>query len=826
MQSELTVETSTEVITLTKQGFLYIRSKSGAIHDKNAAMENIQAYKHLTDIPLPALVDVRDANSADREAAEIYFGKKSSECISKAALLINGIASSEIGNIFAKGKIFPMRAFYDQDSAIEWLHSDDNIEAQTRSEILPYLEKAYPFIGTLLLLTIVAISPEKGNALLACLIFGFINTICSIYINHQPVHRHKKLESTTIIINCVLFLLSPLIVSYNTPLWILLILINTRIMIQFELIVDNIIAQTLLFSSACIGTYLEGGGLLKSIEPIPFLLAISLLIRTLTSFIYTIIRRQVLVENDLHLIKEKALHIAQQKSKFLANMSHEIRTPMNGIIGFTDLVLSEQLTPKQREMTENIKSSGKHLIQILNDILDFSKIEVGKLSIDNHDFDIYACIKDIEQIFSKTFAESNLYLKLHIDNNTPQYITSDSTRIRQIVINLVANGLKFTKDGGVSIYVSSSQINQNQFNLKITIQDTGIGIPQDKQQIIFDSYSQAEVFTTREYGGTGLGLSISQKISNLMGGTLSLKSKENEGSKFTLTIPVISVTELPKHTPDLEPIEHLETIALQYPLKILVVEDLKLNKLILEGFLDKLGYSIDIVSDGQEALEYIQKTSYDMILMDYHMPRLNGYETAKKIRAMSLEKQPTIIAVTASTPEENQNKNAFKEINDFILKPIIFKELVAVIIRNATHETNNTVNYKESRPPEAFNIEQHHSSTIFDKSRFSENFQFRISLGSKLIQYFLDNHHAFVGNITSAIRQNSPNDLEMAAHIMKSAAGHFYNQKISEVLSILEQLGGKGQIPDSQSEIIVLTQECTKLERELKHFLEELNNGQ
>lgn len=375
-------------------------------------------------------------------------------------------------------------------------------------------------------------------------------------------------------------------------------------------------------------------------------------------------------EHELNTAKQEAENALKIKSEFLANMSHEIRTPMNGILGMTAL-LSEKITdPTKKDMIQTIEYSANSLLQIINDILDFSKYEHGFIDFESQQLNLGKLIGELKKLHSTTLKDKKITLTTKCSLEENLYLLGDEVRISQIINNLLSNAIKFTEAGQIDLNLSSKRINENRVELLITVKDTGIGIDEKDQERIFNSFSQADSSTTRRFGGTGLGLSITKKLVELMGGEIKLESIVNIGTKFDIKIPL--AYDLKEELIDSTPI----TINYEnFPLKILVVEDVYINQKIIRKLLEKLNYKPKIVNHGKEALEALKIEHFDIIFMDCHMPILDGFETTKEIIKEYQENKPIIIALTASAMKEDLEKCFDSGMDYFISKPVSLKDI-------------------------------------------------------------------------------------------------------------------------------------------------------
>jgi signal transduction histidine kinase/CheY-like chemotaxis protein len=366
------------------------------------------------------------------------------------------------------------------------------------------------------------------------------------------------------------------------------------------------------------------------------------------------------------------------KAEFLSTMSHEIRTPINGVIGVANLLKSENLTPAQRELVNTLSFSSNHLLAVLTDILDFSKIESGNISFDSVQFNLQQVCKNVIALYGPAAYTKNIGLSLDDDNEVAEYLNGDSVRLCQILNNLVGNAIKFTQKGkAILSYKLVSQIDNKQI-VSFSITDTGIGIANEKLHTIFDSFSQADKSITTNYGGTGLGLAITKKLIELQGGSIVVDSVVNAGTVFTfqLSFDIVNTT-----TYQAEKTTREQSISNLNGLKVLVAEDNKINALILNKFLIKWNATMELALNGEEAIEKLQSNSYDLILMDLHMPIMDGREATKYIR----ENKNTdynaipIIALTADATTETQKQIFELGFNQYVTKPFNPNNLYAVL---------------------------------------------------------------------------------------------------------------------------------------------------
>lgn len=387
-------------------------------------------------------------------------------------------------------------------------------------------------------------------------------------------------------------------------------------------------------------------------------------------------RLQKAAEDELRRAKELAEDAAATKASFLATMSHEIRTPLNGVIGTATLLSDTRLDETQQHYVITLKRSAEVLLSLINDILDFSKMDAGKVQLESTPFSLNVLLHDLDSMFHDQFQQKGLKAYYQLDPQLPEWLLGDEHRLRQVMINLIGNALKFTEQGGVFVRAQLlEQYDQDQSLIRFSVKDTGIGISPAAQARLFEAFTQADSSTTRQFGGTGLGLTISKKIVELMQGHLQVTSTEGKGSQFFFDIR-LTKTDCPvTQAPSAAPISQADP----HDKYLLLVEDNKINQLVAGKFLQKFGYQYDIAENGAQALERIQTKAYDAILMDCQMPVLDGFEATKRIRLLeqSSQRHVPIIGLTANALEGDREKCLACGMDDFTTKPIKIDELEA-----------------------------------------------------------------------------------------------------------------------------------------------------
>ena len=389
---------------------------------------------------------------------------------------------------------------------------------------------------------------------------------------------------------------------------------------------------------------------------------------------------------ELTLARDAAESATRAKSSFLANMSHEIRTPMNGVVGLIDLVKLEGLNDKQLTWITSMERSAEALLNVIDDILDFTKIESGKLNISPSDFELSPCIESVMDLFYEQATTRNIALTLTVDESAPTSLFTDQGRLRQILTNLIGNAFKFTTQGSIEVIVGVATIGVRP-SVRVTVSDTGIGIPKDQFDLVFARFQQIESGLTRRYGGAGLGLSICKELASLMGGTMDFESSENSGSQFWFDIPIESSTTsqsdlasdaapaLERNVPLLVPSVDGSDIS------VMVAEDSKVNQFIIKELLKNLGVDATMVDDGAQAIAASEHTAYDLIFMDVSMPVMDGLTATQKIRARECagDTQTMIVGLSAHAMLGDVERAIESGMDDYITKPISLKTVEQVL---------------------------------------------------------------------------------------------------------------------------------------------------
>jgi two-component system sensor histidine kinase/response regulator len=493
--------------------------------------------------------------------------------------------------------------------------------------------------------------------------------------------------------------------------------------------------------------------------------------------------------------QQQAEEANRSKSDFLANMSHEIRTPMNAIIGLSHLCLQTHLNEKQRDYVSKVHYSARALLSIINDILDFSKIEAGKLDLENTDFSLQNNLANIDSLIGHLAREKGLEFDMYVAPEVPKFLWGDAARLRQVLLNLAGNAVKFTQQGAITIYITAKNTMQDKVELEFCVQDTGIGISEAQTAHLFQPFNQADSSTSRKFGGTGLGLAICKRLVEMMGGELWVKSEPNKGSRFYFTALFGIGHEFEtSDAPDAELIEARKQLKGR---EILLVEDNPFNQQVAKELLEKIGVTVSLANNGNDALEQLNHHHFDIVLMDIQMPVMDGFEATRLIRANPAISTQCIIAMTANAMAEDRQRCLSAGMNDFITKPIAPDLLYTTLAKWIFAEPDNP-------PGPDFSDTEMHPLSAFE-THDDEAIGFEVlaqMVGDspesihKFAHMFLETAKAGVEEMQEAYLHEDTLTISALGHKLKSSARSVGAHGFAEICNALEDAGKQENLAD------------------------------
>ena len=530
-------------------------------------------------------------------------------------------------------------------------------------------------------------------------------------------------------------------------------------------------------------------------------------------------------QKDLILARDEAMSAARAKSIFLSHMSHELRTPMNSVLGLSELLTKTELEPRQKKYLDNISTSGKILMSVINDILDFSKIDEGKVEIEMTPFSLKDLIQDIQNIFSDRVQEKAVTLEFTQVPDAIAVVIGDPLHLRQVLVNLIDNAIKFTPEGRVKIDISFENESEHNVCVRFSIKDEGIGVPESSRDKLFNAFMQADNSTTRKFGGTGLGLAISYRLVSLMRGHLEFNTIEGIGTEFYFALPFTTAAEqdLPSKTDSWDMITGVDIAGY---FKVLVAEDNKINRLFISEVLKELGFkNFDVVNNGHEAVLKFNQKSYDLVLMDCQMPIMDGFSATREIRQLeqnaNAERRTPVIALTAYALAEDKQKCQDAGMDDHVSKPIDTMELKSKIadwlgFMGDKHESPEIMGEETQDQIQTAELLAKH----FD-DKFLDELKERLKKPSwrELVIQFIEVLPQDISKLEDAIRLKDAEALAAVAHSMRGATSVIREQTIIRICGELQSIASTGHTDGAETLINDLKCQVNSLTRALSALL-------
>lgn len=490
------------------------------------------------------------------------------------------------------------------------------------------------------------------------------------------------------------------------------------------------------------------------------------------------ITERMQIEEELINATKEAQLATEVKSNFLANMSHEIRTPLNGIISCAHLLHHQSADSENEKLSETIVHCGDSLLTIVNDILDFSKIESEKMTLLKQPFHLEQTVSQIVQLFKSGNQNPNTTLTYKIEDNVPDFVIADETRVRQVLSNLINNALKFTPQGTVKVHIKNASQGKTAEMLHISVQDQGIGLSKSEGQKLFQPFTQVDASTAKKFGGTGLGLAICRSLVTLMGGNIWVESEKGQGATFHFTFEAAPGDPV-QYSPSIPDKEFFDAnTAMIYPLNILVADDNNVNQMVGQKLLEKLGYQADIATGGEEVLQALKQKSYDLIFMDCNMPDIDGFETTRIVHETYAEQSPAIVALTASSTKEDIAKCYDAGMDDFVSKPISIVEIIRVIKKVYRDQQQGQCHAHKSKE---------RSARVFCESNLLSQFKGDGHLLRAVVNEFLPKVEVYLSEIQNALEINDQAMAKKKIHRFKGAVSNFHSQVINDEITVLSE---------------------------------------
>ncbi len=511
--------------------------------------------------------------------------------------------------------------------------------------------------------------------------------------------------------------------------------------------------------------------------------------------------------------KEAAEDANKAKDQFLANVSHEVRTPLNAIIGFAEGIIESDSIETAHSCAQTVLNESDHLLTLINEILDHAKMEAGKVDIEYHSFDMSRLLESVISFAHALIKENGLRFHLSVDDGVPQYIKADFLRLRQILMNLVSNAVKFTEKGSITIRVELLKANESHSNLRFSVIDTGVGIPKNKQAAIFESFTQADGSTTRKFGGTGLGTSICKKLVELMGGQIGLQSEPGKGSTFWFTIPFDSCDApskdeelaLPTENYACEPENTRQA-------RILVAEDYEPNQDVMKMHLGNAGHILDIAEDGKQAVVMCAENCYDLILMDVQMPEMDGLDATRCIRSGNSPcRDIPIIGLTASAEGRIRQACVEAGMNDVFIKPIRRKPLLNAINKWLSRSNEDLQPGSDTNLSNTEGVTKQTDAAPLDFEEAVREFGGNRELFNTVIGKFLDKAESQIQLLKEALEKQDSETLRKEAHKIRGGAGNLTAMQLAMAAERLEKLAQSGKLDEAAEQLAQLEKEFDRL---------------
>jgi len=651
-----------------------------------------------------------------------------------------------------------------------------------------------------------------------------------LYMNRIQKERYKRLYVITVIYSTAIFAVGTALQIFDTVQFVeQLPFIHVGIIFTLTSIIGTIIFD--LFKKRIKDYMVVGigvlGMLLSAIVEITLYYAqIGLSVGTVLAIGLMFLLVMAIIKTAQDLLstekkKQQAISAKEAEERFLANMSHEIRTPMNAIVGMAEILLREDLTEEQKEYLNHIKSSGDALVSIINDILDISKIKAGKMELVDDVYAFRSMLSDIEKIIQNRIGDKPIELLCKVDQSVPDMLYGDGLRVRQIIINLANNAVKFTERGQIKITIKAEPTEDDQIAVFVSVADTGQGIKQEDLSKLFGAFQQVDALKNKGKEGTGLGLSISRRFVEMMGGQIEVKSEYGKGSEFFFTIYQQTVSE--DMVCKLEAEENIVNFRAPKA-KILLVDDNEMNRKVAVGLLEPLQMQMDTAINGKDALSMIQKKEYDLVFMDHMMPIMDGVEATKSLRKMEGEyyQKLPVIALTANAMKEARQLFSEAGMNGFVSKPIQMNQICQVIrkwlrqdlIEMSTEEDNITNAKKVKKEPLTEETLQIEGIDVLEgiKNTGSKEFLFQL-LGD-----YCDLIDTKVQNLQQYLEEGRIRDFTIEVHALKSSSRMIGALMLSKQFEFLEELGNANQIEKIMKETPEILEHYKKYEEWLAPF--------